>query len=56
MVSIWMRNRQVFKRQKEGWVPRPTGGADPNPGLPDRVVQWLKSDFACRLINKSVER
>jgi len=51
-----MRNIQVFKRQRDGWVVRPTGGADPNPGPSERVVQWLKSDFAQRLINKSVRR
>jgi hypothetical protein len=49
-----MRNRQVFKRQGRSWVVRPTGGADPTPAMPPRVAEWLKSDFACRLINKSV--
>ena len=55
MVSIVaMHNIQVFKRQRDQWVPRPTGGGDPNPGLPERVVAWLKSDFAQKIINKSV--
>jgi len=51
-----MRNIQVFKRGKTGWVLRPTGGRDMNPGMPDRVTQWLKSPFAQRILNKSVER
>jgi len=51
-----MRNIQVFKRQRDGWVVRPTGGADPNPGPSERVVAWLKSDFAQRLLNKSVSQ
>jgi hypothetical protein len=55
-LNIAMRNVQVFKRQKDGWIPRPTGGADPNPGPSERVQAWLKSDFAQRILNKSVER
>lgn len=49
-----MRNHQVFKRQQRQWVARPTGGANPNPGVSPRVEEWLKSDFAQRLINKNV--
>ena len=57
MVSIVaMHNIQVFKRQRDQWVPRPTGGSDPNPGPPERVQAWLKSDFAQKIINKSVGR
>lgn len=51
-----MRNIQVFKRGKTGWVVRPTGGRDMNPGMPERVQAWLKSPFAQRILNKSVER
>jgi hypothetical protein len=51
-----MHNIQLFKRQRDGWVTRPTGGRDPNPGPPLHVQQWLKSDFAQRLINKSVKQ
>jgi hypothetical protein len=51
---VAMHNIKVFKRQKDGWHPRPTGGADPNPGLSERVQTWLKSDFAQNIINKSV--
>ena len=51
-----MHNIQVFKRQRDQWVPRPTGGATANPGLPEHVVQWLKSDFAQQLLNKSVRQ
>jgi hypothetical protein len=49
-----MRNLQVFKRHRGEWIPRPTGGRDMNPGLPERVTEWLKTPFAQQLINKSV--
>lgn len=51
-----MRNHTVFKRQQRTWVTRPTGGANPNPAMPDRVTEWLKSPFAQRLLNKNVSQ
>jgi hypothetical protein len=56
MVSIVaMHNIQLFKRQGRQWVMRPTGGRHLIP-TPPRVEQWLKSDFAQQLLNKSVGR
>ena len=55
MVSIGMRDIQLFKRQQRQWVPRPTGGRHLTPE-PLRVAEWLKSDFAQRLINKNVSQ
>ena len=52
---VAMHNVQLFKRTKEGWVTRPTGGRHLIP-VPERVQEWLKSDFAQSLLNKSVER
>ena len=49
-----MRNHRVFKRHRGEWIARPTGGADPNPGLKPATVAWLKSAFALSLLNKSV--
>jgi hypothetical protein len=56
MVSIVsMHNIQVFKRQGQTWHERPTGGRHLQPP-PPRVEQWLKSDFAQQLLNKSVKQ
>jgi len=51
-----MTNIQVFKRHRGEWIARPSGGGDRNPGVNPRTAEWLKSDFAQRILNKSVER
>lgn len=41
---------QLFKRQKDHWILRTTMTQPINP----RCIEWLKSPFAQRLINKHV--
>jgi hypothetical protein len=48
-----MRAIRLFKRTHQQWIERPTGGRHLIPE-PERVREWLKSDFARKLVNKSV--
>ena len=50
-----MRAIRLFKRTQQQWIERPTGGRHLIPE-PERVREWLNSDFAQRLINKSVSQ
>lgn len=50
-----MRVIRLFKRQQRQWVERPTGGQHLIPE-PERVTEWLKSDFAQQLLNKHVSQ
>ena len=50
-----MRNIQLFKRHQRQWVERPTGGRHLVP-MPERVTEWLKSDFAQQILNKNVSQ
>ena len=52
MITTATARRQVFKRVRQQWV----AGSVTYHEHRVHVLEWVKSDFAQRLLNKSVEQ